>query len=264
MKQSEEKGTMVEKNTTIQVVTAVKKIELVRVPDITGQSREDATYRLQQEGFVVDYAETYHDTVKAGKVIKTSPDVGTEQAKGSTIYLSVSKGPETKNTTVPSVVNTTRENAELAIKNAKLSVGGIKEEYSDTVAKGNVISQSIKENTSVEEGVTVDLVVSKGSEKATMPNLWGNPKDRAIEKLHALGLNVEVYEEYSDETEGRVFKTDPAADEKVAHGSTVKIYLSKGPKPEEKPSTNEGTGDAGNTDSSTNTETNNDADTAAD
>ena len=248
MKQSEESGSMVDKNTTIKVVTAVQKIQLVRVPDITGQSREDATYRLEKEGFVVDYAETYHDTVKAGKVIKTSPDVGTEQAKGSTIYLSVSKGAETKYTSVPSVVNTTRENAEVAIKNAKLSVGGIKEEYSDTVAKGNVISQSIAANTSVEEGVTVDLVVSKGPEKATVPNLWGNPKDRAIEKLHAAGLNVEVYEEYSNEAQGRVFKTSPAADEKVAHGSTVKIYLSKGPKPVEKPPVNDNTGDSGNTD----------------
>jgi beta-lactam-binding protein with PASTA domain len=66
-----------------------------------------------------------------------------------------------------------------------------------------------------------------------MPNLWGNPKDRAIEKLRALGLSVEVYEEYDDSTEGRVFKTSPEADEKIAPGSMVQIYLSKGPKPEE-------------------------------
>ena len=110
----------------------------------------------------------------------------------------------------------------------------------------------------MEEGVTVDFVVSKGPEKATVPNLWGNPKDRAIEKLHAVGLNVEVYEEYSDEAEGRVFKTSPAADEKVAHESTVKIYLSKGPKPVEKPSTEENTDNTGNTDNNddtTNTDT---------
>lgn len=88
-----------------------------------------------------------------------------------------------------------------------------------------------------------------------MPNLWGNPKDRAIEKLHALGLSVEVYEEYSDETEGRVFKTNPAADEKVAPGSMVQIYLSKGPKPEEpkneEDSSNENT-DSENSDSQDN------------
>lgn len=233
MRQSVEPNTTVEKNTTIQVVIAMKKTEMVKIPDITGQSKEDAKYRLEQEGFVVDYTEVYHDSVKEGKVIKTSPDVGTEQPKGTTVIMSVSKGAETKFTTVPSVVNTTRENAEVAIKNAGLAVGSITEQYSDTVASGNVINQSIAGGNSVEEGVTIDLVVSKGPEKVTMPNLWGNPKDRAIEKLHALGLSVEVYEEYSDETEGRVFKTSPAADEKLAPGSMVQIYLSKGPKPEE-------------------------------
>ncbi len=233
VKQSIEPKEMVEKNTSVEVFIAVEKIELVKIPDVTGQTKDDAKYRLEQEGFIVDYTEVFHDTVKAGKVIKTSPDVGTEQPKGTTVYMSISKGPETKMTSMPSVVNTTRENAEVAIKNAGLAVGSITESFSDTIAKGNVISQSVAAGTSVEEGVTIDLVVSKGPEKVTMPNLWGNPKDRAIEKLHALGLSVEVYEEYSDEAKGRVFKTSPAADEKVAPGSIVQIYLSKGPQPEE-------------------------------
>ena len=254
MRQSVEPNTTVEKNTTIQVVIAMKKTEMVKIPDITGQSKEDAKYRLEQEGFVVDYTEVYHDSVKEGKVIKTSPDVGTEQPKGTTVIMSVSKGAETKFTTVPSVVNTTRENAEVAIKNAGLAVGSITEQYSDTVASGNVINQSIAGGNSVEEGVTIDLVVSKGPEKVTMPNLWGNPKDRAIEKLHALGLSVEVYEEYSDETEGRVFKTSPAADEKLAPGSMVQIYLSKGPKPEE----SEKTDNSGSDNSEGDTSSNND------
>ena len=238
MKQSVDADTVIEKGTTVEVVIALKKVEMVKVPDITGQTKEDAKYRLEQEGFKVDFTESYHDTVASGKVIKTSPDVGTEQAEGTTIYLTISKGKEKKNTTVPGVVNTTRENAEVALKNAGLSVGSTTEAFSDTVAAGNVISQSIAKDTSVEEGVTVDLVISKGPEKITMPNLWGNPKDRAIEKLHALGLSVEVYEEYSDDTEGRVFKTTPTADEKVAPGSMVQIYLSKGPKPADPPAEN--------------------------
>ena len=233
MRQSVDADTVIEKGTTVEVTIAVKKIEMVKIPDITGQTKEDAKYRLEQEGFLVDFTESFHDSVASGKVIKTSPDVGTEQEKGTTVYLTISKGKEKKNTTVPGVVNTTRENAEVALKNAGLSVGSTTEAFSDTVAAGNVISQSIDKDTTVEEGVTVDLVISKGPEKITMPNLWGNPKDRAIEKLHALGLSVEVYEEHDDSTEGRVFKTSPAADEKVAPGSMVQIYLSKGPKPEE-------------------------------
>lgn len=231
MKQSVLAGEKVDKNTTIEVVTAVEKVEMITVPDVVGESKEDAVYRLEKEGFQTDISESYHDSVKEGKVIKLSPSEGTEQTKGTTIFVTVSKGPETKTTTVPKTVNTTRENAELALKNAGLVVGGITEAFSDTVAAGNVISQSIAEGTSVEEGVTVDLVISKGPEKVTMPNLYGNPKDRAIEKLHALGLSVEVYEAYSNETKDRVFKTEPEADAKVEPGAIVKIYLSKGPEP---------------------------------
>ena len=252
MRQSIEVDTVIEKGTTVEVTIAIEKVEMIVVPDVKGQTKEDAKYRLEQEGFMVDFAESYHDSVAAGKVIKTSPDVGTEQAKGTTIYLTISKGKETKYTTVPTVTNTTRQNAEVALKNAGLSAGNITEAFSNSIASGNVISQSVAGGSSVEEGVTVDLVISKGPEKTTMPNLWGNPKDRAIEKLHALGLSVEVYEEYSDETEGRVFKTNPAADEKVAPGSMVQIYLSKGPKPEEpkneEDSSNENT-DSENSDS---------------
>lgn len=231
MKQSVLAGEKVDKNTTIEVVTAVEKVEMITVPDVVGESKADAVYRLEKEGFRTDISESYHDSVKEGKVIKLAPSEGSEQPEGTTIFVTVSKGPETKTTTVPKTVNTTRENAELALKNAGLVVGGITEEFSDTVASGNVISQSIAEGSTVEEGVTVDLVISKGPEKVTMPNLFGNPKDRAIEKLHALGLSVEVYEAYSDETVDRVFKTEPEADAKVEPGSMVKIYLSKGPEP---------------------------------
>ena len=103
------------------------------------------------------------------------------------------------------------------------------------------------------KNVTIDLVVSKGPEKLKMPNLLGNPKNRAVEKLLALGLGVEVYEEYSDEVKDRVFKTSPAADEEVTPGSVVKIYLSKGPKPEEEKPVEPPVQDNPNTGGDTNT-----------
>jgi serine/threonine-protein kinase len=246
MKQSVEKDTVIEKGTTVEVTIALEKVELVRIPDVKGESKEEAKYRLEQEGFLVDFAESYHDTVKEGKVIKTSPDVGTEQAKGTTVYITISKGKETRLTSVPAVVNTTRENAEIALKNAGLSAGNVTEEYSDTVAVGNVISQSVAGGTSVEEGVTVDLVISKGPSKVTMPEVLGRSKERAIEKLHAVGLSVEVYEEYSEQTVGFVVRSEPEEGSKLEPGSMVKIYLSKGP--EESDSEDESSDDTDSSD----------------
>ena len=66
-----------------------------------------------------------------------------------------------------------------------------------------MISQSHASGTEVEEGVTIDLVISKGPEDVVLPDLTGNPKDRVVDKLTALGLNVELIEEYSDTAEGR-------------------------------------------------------------
>ena len=250
MKQSVEKDTVIEKGTTVEVTIALEKVELVRIPDVKGESKEEAKYRLEQEGFLVDFAESYHDTVKEGKVIKTSPDVGTEQAKGTTVYITISKGKETRLTSVPAVVNTTRENAEIALKNAGLSAGNVTEEYSDTVAAGNVISQSVAGGTSVDEGVTVDLVISKGPSKVTMPEVLGRSKERAIEKLHAVGLSVEVYEEYSEQTVGVVVRSEPEEGSKLEPGSMVKIYLSKGP--EESDSEDESSDDTDSSDENSN------------
>ncbi len=231
MKQSVEKGQVIKKNTTIEVVTAVKAVKMIKIPDVEGETKEDAGYRLEQEGFIVDYVEAFDDTVKKGKVIKTNPAVGTEAAQGSTIMISVSKGPDVKYTTVPNLVGKSRADAEAAIKAANLAVGSVTEQFSNDVAGGVVISQAQASGKEVEEDVTIDFVVSKGKETVEIPELWGNPKDRAVEKLTALGLSVEVYEQYSSEAKGRVFETSPAAGSKVSRGSTVKIVLSKGPEP---------------------------------
>ena len=233
IRQSVESGQVVEKNTTIEVVTALKAEKNIVIPDVRDQTKEDAAYRLEQEGFTVDYTEAFSDSIKKGKVIKTSPEVGTEAPEGSTVVISVSKGADVKYATVPGLTGKTRAEAETALKNAGLAVGSITEKYSSEVTSGLVISQSHPSGTSVEEGVTVDFVVSKGPEVVTLPDLWGNPKDRAVEKLTALGLGVEIYEEYSTEAEGRVFKMEPLAGAEVKPGSMVKIVLSKGPQPEE-------------------------------
>lgn len=231
MKQSIAVGEKVEKNTTIEVVLAVKKVEMVKVPDVEDDTKDDAAYRLEQEGFIVDFSELYDDEIKEGRVVKTSPAAGTEVAKGSTIVLSISMGPETKTVKVPDIKGKTRSDAEAAIKNASLAIGSITEKFSDDVEKGMVISQTPSAGKEAEENVTIDFVVSKGSKNVTIPELLGRTEQRAGEKLTALGLLVEVEYKYSNEAEDRVFECSPAEGAKVEVGSTVKIILSKGPEP---------------------------------
>ena len=257
MKQSVEPKQVVEKNTTIEVVIAVKSVKMITIPNVADSSKDDAKYRLEQEGFVVDFAEEYSDTIKKGRVIKTTPEIGSEAAEGSTIVISVSLGAEVQMTTVPPLTGKTRAEAEAALKNANLAVGNITEEFSSEVTKGTVMSQSNASGTEVEEGTTISFVVSKGPEDVVIPDLTGNPVDRVKTKLADLGLNVELIEEYSDTAAGRAYASTPGFGSTVKVGSTVQVYISKGPKqtetqqPEETPTeeeSNEGTSSEGGTD----------------
>ena len=260
MKQSVEPDTVIEKNTTIEVVTAVKKIVNVEIPDVVDDTKEDAAYRLEQAGFKVDFSELYSDDIKEGRVVKTSPAVGEEVPEGSTIVISISKGPEIIYTTVPSLTGKTREEAEKAIKNANLEVGDIDEKYSDDVEKGVVISQAQTAGSQIEEKVTIDFVVSKGPEEVAVPELIGRTKERAIEKLKNAELNVEVKEDYSDKPVGEVIDCVPIEGSKVKPGTTITIVISKGAKPvETPPTTDNNTSTDNNISTDNNTSTDNNA-----
>ncbi len=65
--------------------------------------------------------------------------------------------------------------------------------YSEQYPYGTIISQTPSVNTIV-EGREVQLVVSKGSEYTTMPNLIGQDEHIAVEMLTALGIRYEVME----------------------------------------------------------------------
>ncbi|MCK4986671.1 MAG: tandem-95 repeat protein, partial [Desulfobacterales bacterium] len=70
---------------------------------------------------------------------------------------------EPRRATVPNVVEMTKPAAEAAILSARLVVGAITTEHSETVPEGSVISQNPAATTSVVENSFVDLTISLGS-----------------------------------------------------------------------------------------------------
>ncbi len=71
-----------------------KGSELVNVPNVIGLSEEDAIAKLQSEGFGADVkAREYSDTKKEGTVMKQDP-LNDKVAPGSTVSITISKGPE--------------------------------------------------------------------------------------------------------------------------------------------------------------------------
>jgi serine/threonine-protein kinase len=64
----------------------------VAVPDVTGETVQNATKALTQANLVEAEQDTYSDTVPQGSVISTDPPANTQVAPGSKVTLIVSKG----------------------------------------------------------------------------------------------------------------------------------------------------------------------------
>ena len=73
------------------------------------------------------------------------------------------------------------------------------------------------------------LVVSKGTEKTTVPKVVGKTKDEATDMIEEAKLKIEVTEEKNEKVEeGVVIRQDPKANTEMDAGSTVKVYVSIG------------------------------------
>lgn len=66
--------------------------------------------------------------------------------------------------------------------------------------------------------------------KISVPTLTGLTRDVALAAGKDARLQVEVRTDFSDVTEGTVFRQDPAAVAQVDEGATVTMWVSKGPK----------------------------------
>lgn len=101
---------------------------------------------------------------------------------------------------------------------------------SDDVDEGIVISASVAAGVTVDANKTeIELTVSAGSSTVTVPDVVGKLQDKAESDIKAMGLYVNVVEEYSDVVpEGQVIEQDPKGNDPAAPGSTVTIYVSLG------------------------------------
>ena len=197
------------------------------VPDVVGSSSAVASQRLQNAGFEVNIETVQSDDVPNDRVATQDPQPGEDAKEGSTVTIIVSSGPG--QATVPGVVGRKQDVAENMMKEAGFKTD-VREEPSDSVDEGRVISTSPGENTQLEKGRTVVLVVSEGPEQVSVPDVVGDREDDARSALEDAGLRADVSEEESeDEEAGTVLRQDPASGAKVDKGTSVSIVVAKAP-----------------------------------
>ncbi|MEU9327366.1 Stk1 family PASTA domain-containing Ser/Thr kinase [Streptomyces canus] len=119
LSQNPDPGTELEKNSTVTLEVA-KAEEKSTVPDVTGQSCDDARAQMQANNLVGNCTEVEtDDTNQIGKVIATSPQAGTQADKNSSVNIQIGK-PADK-TEVPDVRNRTVAQARQILNNAGFS-----------------------------------------------------------------------------------------------------------------------------------------------
>ena len=93
---------------------------------------------------------------------------------------------------VPELIGSTQDVAEKTIGNNEYLIGKISRNYSETVVKGLVVSQTPEVNTSYEKGGKIDLVISQGKKivQVTVPQLNGKTIDEAGKILDDIQLEL--------------------------------------------------------------------------
>lgn len=240
IKQTPGSNKEVKKKTVIKVViSSGKKEETKAIPDVSGKDQSEALQLLSEAGFTnVKVDKSRFETSSEydqDEVIRTEPSANTEVALDEEINLIVSLGENKPE--VPNVIGMTQSSAVSALEAKGLEVS-VEEDYHDSTEKGKVFYQSKRAGTRVTEGSTIIIRVSKGKKQVevTVPDIIGKSKTYAKNSLEAQQLGYrEVYQD-SDLPKDTVISCDPGSGKNVVQGTTITVYISRGP------STDGGTG----------------------
>ncbi len=149
----------VKKGTEI-VLTIVQKDSVVIDSSILSMNEEQAKSYLMSRGLLATIMSEYSETIAAGLVIKTSPEVGSSVRTGSEVVVYIATDKQ-ETTIVPEIEGCSREVAEQLLKASDLEVGTVTEVDSN-LEKGMVVEQSIEKDTKVPVGSKIDFTISNG------------------------------------------------------------------------------------------------------
>jgi serine/threonine-protein kinase len=207
----------------------------VLIPVVANFPKDEAQQILNQSGFKVTVDQRPSPTVAKGLAIKTSPPESTPAPRGSRVRLFISSGPP--NVRVPDVVGQDKDAARLTLEGAGFKV--TTKLQTSAAPKGQVIAENPPGGSSLLQGSTVQVTVSKGQPKVVVEDVTGQTKDQARATLEGQGLKVKAVKETSTQTPGTVIRQSPPGGSKITKGSTVTIFVAQ------KQPTSGGTGPGG-------------------
>ena len=203
------------------------------MPKVVGKTLTEAKKELNKAGidFEVSYQES--EEYEADIVLSSSVEAGETVSADTTVKIVASAG---KNgVSVPDVTGKSEAEATAALEKEGFVVNKASGN-SDTVAKGNVISQSPEGGAKAPVGSAISITISAGSDnsnKVAMPQLVGLSEMDATVQLTELGLTVGKVEQVNNEDAsytGLVCYQSYSVGTYVELGTAVDLQVSIGPK----------------------------------
>lgn len=172
MSQDPDASTRAKKGTIVNLV--ISSGREISVPELKNMNLSQAEETLKDLGLKIGTTSTdYSNTVDKDLVIRQEPASGAKVQSGTEINLVISVGKEdtTEIIKVGNYVGMSEKDAIATARNNHLRVRNVDYQYSSSIDKGHVISQSIGAETEVTENSAIDFVISLGEEeKKSSPN----------------------------------------------------------------------------------------------
>ncbi|HZN20007.1 MAG TPA: Stk1 family PASTA domain-containing Ser/Thr kinase [Micromonosporaceae bacterium] len=200
----------------------------VLVPKLTGLSKQEAqTEAVRNKLRLTTGDPVFNNTCKIDTVMAQDPQANSRAPQNSEVRVNLCGGQRT--TKVPvGLVGNTRDNAEKALREAKLTPVGV--EVASERPAGEVTKVTPAERTQVAEGTKVTFEYSNGKLKK-VPGVVGFQVAGATDMLERAGFKVTVRMRDATDPDdvGRVMSQDPPKDALKQVGSTVTIVVGEKP-----------------------------------
>lgn len=212
------------------------KQHICKITDVNWKQYERT---LKVAGIPYDVSQDYSDTIPAGKILATDPDVvGSHIAKHANNRLHVVLSLGIRKATIPDDI------ADAKTSNGKKPLQALhkagfthivhhasSDVYSLEVPAGSVIDINPKPGTRMNHNEEVSILLSKGPMPVQMPDIVHRTKAEADTALRDIKLDVTYDEENSDTVEkGKIIRSSVDAGTQLHWGDSVKVTVSKGPK----------------------------------
>ena len=244
--QAPDGGARLSQGGTVALTLSAGKPKLA-VPNVVGLPVATAVKKLEATGLGSNQRVVFA-SAPPGRVTAERPAAGTAVKKGSTVALTVSRGPQ--RVSVPNVVGRRRDDAIARLRSAGFHAAVFS--VPSTQPRGFVVAQNPQSASKAAKGSRVRINVSQGAPAATtttgattggtrtsttaatakVPRVIGLSQTAAQRRLHAAGFRVRTAYVASSKTAGTVVAQRPAPGTTLRRGGVVRINVSVGSNPQ--------------------------------